>query len=206
MTRKLLFFTTVVLLPAIACFGAIDLSSPKSAAKSFYEAMNNADSSAMRDCLLIEGDDQQQLAGAFLDVILAGKKLADAAKEKFGPSGDKIAAGTLSREDAGAIDNATQSDAGDLSTLTITKEGRPLKFRKTASGWKLILLDQAGGKRENIPEQLKVLTNLAAAMNDTSEDIAAGRFPTSADAEAAIQQRFSEVMVKRYKPATTQSK
>ena len=43
-------------------------------------------------------------------------------------------------------------------------------------------------------------------MNDTTDDISAGRFPTSADAEAAIQQRFSEVMVKRYKPATTQAK
>ena len=76
---------------------AVDLSSPKSVAKSFYEAMNNSDGSAMRDCLLIDGENQQQLAGAFVDVILSGKKLADAAKDKFGPSGDKLAAGAAAR-------------------------------------------------------------------------------------------------------------
>src|SRR4051812_44111658 len=98
---------------------AVDLSSAKSAARSFYEALNNSDSSAMRDCLLIEGEDQQQLATAFLDVILSGKKLGDAAKEKFGASGDKLAAGTLNREDAAAIDRARQTDAGGDCTLTI---------------------------------------------------------------------------------------
>src|SRR3954447_18955100 len=197
MTRVKSTIALFVILLAGWCGAAVDLSSPKSAAKSFYEAMNNSDGSAMRDCLLIEGEDQQQLAGAFIDVILSGKKLADAAKEKFGPSGDKIAAGAISREDAGAIDKAAQSDDGDVSTLMIDKQSRPLKFRKTGAGWKLILLDFAGTKKELLGDQIKILTNLSAAMNDTSDDIAAGRFPTSADAEAAIQQRFSEVMVKR---------
>ena len=195
-----------VLLVAQNVFGAVDLSSPKSTAKSFYEAMNNADSSAMRDCLLIEGDDQQQLAGAFLDVILSGKKLADAAKEKFSAGGEKLAAGALTREDAGSIDNAKQTDDGDAATLQIDPQRKPLKFRKTSAGWKLILVDYAAEKKEDLPGQIKLLTNLGAAMNDTANDINEGRFPTTADAEAAIQQRFSEVMVKRYKPATTQAK
>jgi hypothetical protein len=195
-----------ILLMAHSALGAVDLSSPKSTAKSFYEAMNNADSSAMRDCLLVDGEDQQQLASAFLDVILSGKKLADAAKEKFGPSGEKLAAGALAREDASAIDSATQTDDGDVSTLQIDKQRKPLKFRKTSAGWKLILIDYAAEKKEDLSAQIKLLTNLAAAMNDTANDINEGRFPTTADAEAAIQQRFSEVMVKRYKPATTQAK
>lgn len=112
----------------------------------------------------------------------------------------------LPHEDAAAIDGAKQADSGDESTLTITPQSKPLKFRKTAAGWKLILLDYAGAKSENLQDQIKLLTNLSSAMNDTTDDISAGRFPTSADAEAAIQQRFSEVMVKRYKPATTQAK
>ncbi len=190
---------SIVASPVLA---TVDLSSPKSTAKSFYEALNNADGAAMRDCLVIDGDDQQKLAGAFIDVILAGKKLGDAAKAKFGPSGDKIAAGAISREDASAIDQAAQTDAGDDSTLTISKESKPLKLHKTPAGWKLVLLDYAGAKPENLADQIKLLTNLSAAMNDTAGDISEGRFPTTADAEAAIQQRFSEVMVKHYKPAT----
>jgi hypothetical protein len=145
------------------------------------------------------------LAGAFIDVILAGKRLADAAHDKFGASGDKIGAGALSREDADSIDKSQQTDAGEESTLKISERSRPLKFHKTPSGWKLVLLDYSGTKPELIPDQIKLLTSLSAAMNDTADDITAGRFPTSADAESAIQQRLSEVMVKHYKPATTQA-
>jgi len=194
----------VALFVSPAC-AAVDLSSPKSAAKSFYESMNNADNNALRDCLLIDGQDQDQLAGAFIDVILAGKRLADAAHDKFGATGDKIGAGALNREDADNIEKAEQTDAGEESTLKISERSRPLKFRKTPSGWKLILLDYSGTKPDLIPDQIKLLTSLSAAMNDTADDITAGRFPTSGDAESAIQQRLSEVMVKRYKPATTQS-
>src|SRR3954463_10460999 len=89
----------LTLLTAAPALAAVDLSSPKSAAKSFYEAVNNGDANALRDCLLIEGKDQEQLAAAFSDVILAGKRLADAAHEKFSGSSDKLAAGALPRED-----------------------------------------------------------------------------------------------------------
>lgn len=203
--RALLIAVTASLGVVASAYAAVDLSSPKSAAKSFYESLNNADSNALRDCLLIDGPDQDHLAGAFIDVILAGKRLADAAHDKFGASGDKIGAGALSREDAGSIDKAKQTDAGEESTLKISERSRPLKFRKTPSGWKLILLDYSGTKPDLIPDQIKLLTSLSAAMNDTADDITAGRFPTSADAESAIQQRLSEVMVKHYKPATTQA-
>jgi len=196
----------VLLMFAAPALAAVDLTTPKSAAKSFFEAVNAADSSAMRDCLLIDGADQEKLAGPYIEVIVSAKKLADAAREKFGVSGEKIAAGALPREDVTAIDNASQSDSGDTAALTVHKDGKPLKFRKTAGGWKLILLDYAGGKNDDLPGQVKLLSNLAAAMNDTANEVAEGRFPTPADAESAIQQRFSEVMVKRYKPATSQPK
>src|SRR5690349_21860390 len=124
---KIFRFAIVLLTLFVApSFAAVDLSSPKSAAKSFYESMNTADSNAVRDCLLIDGQDQDHLAGAFIDVILAGKRLADAAHEKFGASGDKIGAGALSREDANSIDKAEQTDAGEESTLKIGERSRPL--------------------------------------------------------------------------------
>ena len=53
-----------------------------------------------------------------------------------------------------------------------------------------------------MPEQLKLLQSLASAMTDTTDDITAGKFPASADAEAAIQQRFSEAIDGHYKPTT----
>ena len=202
MRKHALLGTILIVITTGSAFAAVDLSSPKSTAKSFYEAMGNADSSAMRDCLLVDGDRQQKLADAFLEVILSGKKLSDAAHEKFGASGDKLAAGSITHEDATQIDQARETDSGDDATLVISNARRPLKFQKTSGGWKLVLLDYAGAKPETLDDQIKVLASLASAMNDTADDISAGRFPTPADAEAAIQQRFSEVMGNRYKPAT----
>ena len=95
LNRGLVVFALLIATTASA---AVDLSSPKSTAKSFYDAMSNADSSAMRDCLAIDGADQQKLADAFLEVILSGKKLADAAHEKFGTTGEKLAAGAITRK------------------------------------------------------------------------------------------------------------
>jgi hypothetical protein len=207
MSRIVIVLSVLALFFAESSFAAVDLSTPKSTAKSFYEAMNNSDTAAMRDCLLVDADpQQQQLAGALLDVIVAGKHLAETAKDKFGLAGDKLGSGALSHEDAGAIDAATQKDDGDDSTLQLNTNAKPLKFHKTATGWKLVLLDYAGGKPDNIPDQIKLLVSLTAAMNDTADEISTGHFPSSADAETAIQQRFSEVMARRYHPATTQSK
>ncbi|HEX3356793.1 MAG TPA: hypothetical protein VHS31_07475 [Tepidisphaeraceae bacterium] len=202
-----IFLLGGLLLSSLPASAAVDLSTPKSAAKSFYEAMGNSDTAAMRDCLLVDADpQQQQLAGVLVDVIVAGKHLADAAKNKFGSANDKLGAGALSHEDASAIDAATQKDDGDESILQLSQNVKPLKFRKTATGWKLVLTDYAGGKPETIAEQIKLMTSLTAAMNDTADEINTGHYPSSADAEAEIQQRFSEVMAHRYHPATTQSK
>jgi len=183
---------------------AVDLSSPKATAKSFYDAIAAADSAAMKDCMLSEGGDQEKLASAFIDVILAGKKLGDAAKEKFGTGGEKIAAGTISKEEIANIDKAEQKENGDDATVQLDKKGRPLKFHKTAAGWKLLLSDYADARAENMDQQLQLLANLSKSMNDTADDIAAGRYPTSADAEAALQQRFSEALSRNFKPPTSQ--
>src|SRR5947208_15971715 len=113
---------TLIVVVALICtpadsFAAVDLSSPKSAAKSFYESMNNADSNALRDCLLIDGQDQGHLAGAFIDVILAGNRLGHAAHDKFGRTGGKLGDRAPNREGADNIEKAEQSDAGTESTL-----------------------------------------------------------------------------------------
>jgi len=68
-----------------------------------------------------------------------------------------------------------------------------------------MVMEYAGAKPENITDQLRLLSSLAAAMNDTTTDLTAGRYPSTAEAEAAIQQRVSEAMAKHYKPATTQA-
>jgi hypothetical protein len=201
--RIQLFLALSIVVSTNAALAATDLSSPKSAAKSFYDAVAASDSAAIRDCLLAEGDQQQQLADAYVELIVASKKLGDAAKEKFGANGGKLSAETINKEDAARIDSATQTDKSPEEVqLTLDPVAKPLTFHRTSTGWKLIVMDSATAKPEAIEPQVKLLTTLTAAMNDTTDDIAAGKFPTSTDAESALRQRFSEVMVKAYKPAS----
>ena len=131
MFRQILFcgcatFLACAALPGIAN-AAVDLSTPKSAAKSFSEATLNSDAAAMRDCLDGGNDPQaQEIAGAYIDVILAAGKLADAAKARFGAGNEPAApAGvSIAPETADAIDKAAEEDHGDLANLKIDPNWR----------------------------------------------------------------------------------
>jgi hypothetical protein len=140
-----------------------------------------------------------------VDLIVAGKKLGDSAKEKFGASAGKLAVDTVNKEDAARIDKAPETDNGDDATLQLNPNSKAMAFHKTDAGWKMRVMDYAGGKADNIPDQIKLLASLTSVMNDTAADISAGKYPTSPDAEASLRQRFSEVMVNHYKPATNPS-
>lgn len=185
--------------------GAVDLSTPKAAAKTFYAAVAAGDAQGIRNCIETDGDQQEQLASTMVDLIISGKKLGDAAKDKFGANAGKLAADTVNKEDAARIDSAAEKDSGDDATLQINPNSKALAFHKTSDGWKIKVLDYAGGNTNNIADQITLLAALTSAMNDTAADITAGKFPTSPDAEAALRQRFSEVMVNHYKPATNPS-
>ena len=182
---------------------ATDLSTPKLAAKSFYAAVAAGDVQGIHDCILAEGDQQEQLATTMVDMIVAGKKLGDAAKVKFGANSGKLAVDTVNKEDAARIDAAPETDNGDDATLQLNANSKAMVFHKTSAGWKMRVMDYAGGKPNNIPAQVTLLTALTSAMNDTAADISAGKYPTSPDAEASLRQRFGQVMANHYKPATT---
>jgi hypothetical protein len=137
-----------------------------------------------------------------VDLIISGKKLGDAAKDKFGASAGKLAADTVNKEDAARIDSAQEADSGDDAKLQLNPNSKALVFHKTDGGWKIKVLDYAGGNTNSIADQISLLAALTSAMNDTAADITAGKFPTSPDGEASLRQRFSEVMANHYKPAT----
>src|SRR5439155_10222100 len=90
---------------------APDLSSPKAALRSLYSAVEAADAGAIRQVLLAENPPQERLAAAFSDLIVAGRKLSDAARDKFGAAGDAIGRATITEEDAAKIDQATTEPA-----------------------------------------------------------------------------------------------
>src|SRR4051812_40923659 len=102
-----------------------NFASPKSAAKSLYHAIEAGDRDAVRAGLYAENEQQEKLAGAMADLIVAGKKLGDAARMKFGASGAEIGRGALDPAALSRLEEATVDQKGDVATITVPQQTRP---------------------------------------------------------------------------------
>jgi hypothetical protein len=195
---------------AFARADAPDLSSPKAAAKSLYEAVDRADGEAIRTVFFSETDAQRKLADAYAEMILATKRLADAAESKYAGAAaadaDALALGAVPAEDVKRIDAAdVKHDAPDRATLTMPLATRPMTFRKTERGWQLVISDFAGGAPDRVDAQIEMTRQITAVVTEVAEGIESDKYPTPHDAEQAIQQRMNEVMtraVRKNLPAT----
>src|SRR5687768_17915035 len=155
MTRT---FATAVLAFTLIAAAAVradapDLSSPKAAAKSLYQAVDRGDGEAIRAVFFTETDAQRHLADAYADMILASKRLADVAEQKYAgaAAADAFAQGAVTAEDVKRIDAAElKTEGGDRASLHLPLATRPMNFRKTARGWQLVIADFAGGTPDKI--------------------------------------------------------
>jgi hypothetical protein len=185
---------------------AQDLSSPKAAAKSLFNAISTGDRDGIRAALYAAGSAQAELADAMADFIAANKRLGDAARAKFGKAGDPIGRGMLDPADLARLDAATVKENGDAATIEVPSQPRPMSFRKQDGQWKLVVTDFGGAQPQNIQRQTKLVSMMAQAVEDSAQDITAGKFATPDAAVAAIQSRLHGVMLAMtHPPATTRA-
>lgn len=192
----------VVTCVTLAADNKIDLSTPKSAAKSLVQSVEAGDADGLKKIMLADGPDQEQLAGAFSDVILAGKKLSDAARAKFGAAGEALGQAMITKEDIEKIDTAQVEEKAGTATLTISGQSKPLVFQKKDKDWRLLVMDFAGAAPDQIDKQKSLLNAFAHALTEATEEISSGRYASASDAEAAIKSKLNNVMVKNFQPTT----
>src|SRR5437773_1631405 len=97
----------ILALSMCALAAEADLSSPKAAAKTLFNAITAGDRDTVRASLYAANDQQAQLASAMADLIVNGKKLGDAAEARFGAAGDPIGRGMLDPADLAKLDQAS---------------------------------------------------------------------------------------------------
>jgi hypothetical protein len=182
-----------------------DLSSPKAAAKSLFNAISNGDRDAVAAGLHSDNEQQAKLANAMADLIVAGKKLGDASREKFGREGEPIGRGMLDPTDLTRIDSARVTENGDQATLTLETQPRPMSFRRRDGKWRLVVTDFGGAEPENIDKQIRLVRLMTEAIDKSTTEVAAGQLKTAPAALAAIQQRLNNVMLLFYRPTTTRA-
>jgi hypothetical protein len=183
-----------------------DRSTPKAAAVSLFKAITAGDRDAVAAGFFASNGEQRALAAAMADVIVSGKKLGDAAKEKFGKAADPIGRGMLDPEDLERLDDATVVETSpDAAVLTVPDQPRPMSFRRQDGEWKLVVTDFGGAAAANITKQTQLVRSMAEAINIAAGEIAAGKYKTPEEATFAIQQSLHQVMLSFYRPATTRS-
>lgn len=193
--------------PASAAPGDSDLSTPQATAKSLYYAVEAKDAAAIHRIFYIPADDEQhdarqaRLVDGFVDLILSGRKLGDAAKEKFGDGAQPFLPGMIGKNDLVNYDKGDIVEGKDpqsgLPTAALTPAGsaRPLHFTKVGNEWKLDVTDFEGIAGTDLARQLHTLKSMAEVMDQTAADITAGKYATPQDAEAAMKQKFYAVMI-----------
>ena len=187
---------TVITLLSGTVGAQVDTSSPKATVKSLYAAVERGDQAAITQLFVVENDSQGELAKAYANLILAGKRLGDAAKQKFpSATNNALLQATISLEDAAKVDKAQVSVDGDNATLK-TSGGNPFSLRRVNGAWRVAIGSSDASRPDNRAGQLVLLMDLTSAMKQSADEIAADKYATIQDAESTLQQRLGAVSAK----------
>jgi hypothetical protein len=199
----------IVASAASAAFAeAPDLTSPKSAARSVYAAVDRGDEIALRETFFVEPGQplQEELVAANARMVIAGKRLADAAREKFPGASDAMTQRIISADDLAALDQATVDEQDDVAVLKFAGSTREMRFQCMDGKWRLVIAEFGGATDQNLSEQNVLVREFADAMAETAGEIAADKYPTPQEAEAALQAKINVILAKsvRTVPLATQ--
>jgi hypothetical protein len=184
-----------------------DPTTPNGAMKTFYEAMEAGDPTAVRASFHTATDAEKSLADAYAAQLTAAKALGDAAKNKYGATGDALSKGMPVRDEMAKLQAAQVTIDGDKATLKLPSQPKPLHLVKSAEDgrWRLSIADFAGTTAENIAGQTTVIREMATVFTAVAADITADKFPTAQDAQRALQQKLGAVLfntLQKHPPAT----
>jgi hypothetical protein len=180
----------------------LDLSSPKAAVKSLGRAVDAQEGEVILKIFYTADDAERELAKAFSELILSGKKLGDAAREQYGSGGDTLGSALMSQAEFAKLDQAEVKENGDSATLTPVGQSRPIRFHRTGTRWQLVIRDFANAD-DSLPRQVALLKKVSGVFTDMTDDIKAGKYGSSQEAEAAIQTKLANVMIRAATQATS---
>ncbi|HYE18955.1 MAG TPA: hypothetical protein VEA69_10955 [Tepidisphaeraceae bacterium] len=167
---------------------------PKAAMKGLFEAIEAADAAAVRTQFNAATPEEKALADAYADQITAAKSLGEAAKAKFGATGDPLTKGMPMKDSIAQLDKADVSVTGNQATVKLPGQPRSVRLTKIDGKWRVDLADYAGATPENIAGQTAVLRDMSQALRSIATDIAADKFISPADAQRALNQKLQGVL------------
>lgn len=170
-----------------------DLSSPKSAIKTFVQALANGDVE-MAKAAAISNDSQGQMIELMAKMTGGMKKLTDAATAKFGEAGEEITGQKMKMEDnLKQIDDAKIEVKGDEATIISQDQKSPVTLKKVNGEWKVDIASMPNVDR--IAEAAPMINAMANAASATTADINADKYKTVDEAKAAFRSKMMAAMM-----------
>lgn len=175
---------------------------PKETFAAMMAALSAHDSASLENLCDASNDAERALTSATAKMLVAGRKLADAATKKFGPAGEKLGKGPIAKGDEKDIPAATVTITDNSAELLLPGHTLPLRFVHRDGKWKFKVNDFAGSQQRDLAKQAALVDMFAGALNESTKDIEDGRYATAADAETAIRQKLNFVLMRSLAPAT----
>jgi hypothetical protein len=161
----------------------VDLSTPKSAAETFYDGIRRADATAIAAAISAPDPAHEKLASQYAEAIVAREQLRHAITSKFGPD----AAPTDAWLPTGAqIKAAEVEEHGDRAAIKFPGGGGDLV--RADGKWRLSFLAEAVlGKQ--VDKTLASIRDYIAGAKAATADVTGGKVK-SADAAAQLFAKF----------------
>lgn len=176
-----------------------DLSTVKSAARSYVEAMLAADAKALR--AVTAGDERaHEQAEASAAVTAATYELAAAVAERFGDEGRRFVPGRAEERArlVERIGKAREVVEGDTATLMEPDSGWLLTLRRDAAGWR-VDLPAALRQKDDHARVLDWMAGKARVARELAAEVRAARYAKVGDVEAAQRQKTRQLSASQVK-------
>ena len=183
---------------------ASDETDVKEAAKAFANALSKGDAEQAKQHATAD-EVTVSIIVNLSPVVVASIRLHDAAVAKFGKEGEDLAPNPAANmgDWSKSAEQASAKVAGDVATLTpkpepSTKPGaaqepmQALRFRKQGGQWKVDLsnMSSAAQMKETAPRYKAI----AQGMNQTADEINAGKYKDAKQATAGLQQNVTAAL------------
>lgn len=195
---------------------SVDDDTPKEAAKRLWAAVAKEDFDDVRALLSASSAQEDELADALAQMLVAGQALSASAREKFGDDAAPFAGQMVDSRDPAVIDRAeVVMKSDDVATIAVEGSIRRMTFnRGVGNKWRLDVgayLESRSDapvdtpREDVLPRQIALLNKTAGILREAADQIRAGTHATVKDADEAIQRNLHEMMIESHRPATTQS-
>ena len=170
---------------------AQDLSTPRAAIKSFYQALEDGNFERAKKAAIADKPQLEYIQG-FVDLCQAMTQLGEAADEKFGADGAKLHFPLPVAQLAALADSAAIEEQGDTATCAINPKV-PMTLKRSDGVWRVDLVTSFAGNVDKLQVQSTFQSQFAAAIKEVVGEIKAGKLASVVEARTALQAKLKTI-------------